>query len=111
MSRRDRFALLAWLVLFTGFLVGAFLEAMGPGGVYFYAQPPQDRGGLTLPQLDERRHPGCVAPELFPADVVPSRVVAVDSGHDELVTSFARAWRLTHNANRADDLWVIGLCE
>lgn len=111
MSRRDRAALVAWLVLFVGVLVGAFLEAMGPGGVYFYAQPPQDRGGLTLPKLDRQAHPGCVPPARFPADTIPSRVIAVDSGRDELVVSFARAWRLTHNSERADDLWVIGLCQ
>lgn len=110
MSRRDWAALIAWAVLFAGLLVGAFVSSMGPGGVYFYAQPPQDRGGMILPELDTDQHEGCVVPELWPADAVPAGAVVVEQHGDPVRYSFARAWRVTHNAERADDVYVIGLC-
>lgn len=101
-------ALIAWTVLFAGVLVGAFLSAIGPGGVYMGVEPPQDRGGLTLPKLDRQAHPGCV--RQLPDGVIPSRMVVVDSSRTELVLPTARAWARNTNAERADDVWVIGVC-
>ncbi len=60
---------------------------------------------------DALAYPGCVALSAWPTgQAAPSVVVQSvrEDGHRRL--GFDRAWRLNHNANGADDVWVLGVC-
>lgn len=45
-----------------------------------------------------------------PTDAAPSNVLVVTQGNDREIISFDEAWNITHNDNKADDVWVIGFC-
>ena len=67
----------------------------------------QDRGYVWTPHL-AARFPGCEAH--LPAGTVPGGflVQRLDGSFERM--AFDEAWRRTHDAQRADDVWVFGAC-
>ncbi|KQP63095.1 hypothetical protein [Nocardioides sp. Leaf285] len=54
-----------------------------------------------------REHPGCVPSS---AHVIADQVLVVRSDSSVDRMDFDEAWSRTHNAEPADDIWVIGTC-
>ena len=71
------------------------------------ASLPSVRSYAWTPRL-AALFPGCVAS--LPAGVVPSAFVVqrLDGSFERM--AFDDAWRRTHDAQHADDVWVFGAC-
>jgi hypothetical protein len=56
----------------------------------------------------ERQYPSFADIDTKPDDVLPARLLVIDGGNDPSRMSFDEVWQRTHNAERADDVWVVG---
>lgn len=60
---------------------------------------------------DAAAYPGCTPSAVWPEGApAPFVVVHRTAGDRPRKVAFDRAWRTNHNATRADDLWVVGVC-
>lgn len=65
----------------------------------------------TWSVLDQAKYPGCTAAEDWPPNTWGSSIIGYSPVEGRTVRiDFDRAWELTHNADEADDVTVLGIC-
>lgn len=86
-----------------------------PTGGYAHTASPAELAGyhdwlatqpVNVPTWETHGQAGCTPVDGQAADTV----LVVTQGNDVQRMDFDRAWQLSHNSDRADDVWTIGVC-